>query len=107
MDKRSLLDIPEGWDASEEFFETLLDAGGIRIERIISKGHVTPAGKWYDQDTGEWVGVIQGEARLLFDNHKQLDLRAGDWLHIPAHRRHRVERTSAEPPCVWLAVHFG
>jgi cupin 2 domain-containing protein len=32
-------------------------------------------------------------------------LKAGDYLLIPAHCRHRVEYTSADPPCIWLAIH--
>jgi len=30
-------------------------------------------------------------------------LKAGDWIAIPAHSRHRVESTSAD--ALWLAVH--
>jgi cupin 2 domain-containing protein len=29
----------------------------------------------------------------------------GDHVHIPAHRRHRVEWTDPAQPTVWLAVH--
>ena len=29
---------------------------GLRIERIVSEGHVSPEGFWYDQDEPEWVG---------------------------------------------------
>jgi cupin 2 domain-containing protein len=32
-------------------------------------------------------------------------MKPGDWVEIPAHVRHRVESTQAEPPTVWLAVH--
>ncbi|NEO01320.1 MAG: cupin, partial [Moorea sp. SIO3I7] len=32
-------------------------------------------------------------------------LKPGDYLFIKAHQKHRVEYTSAEPPCIWLAVH--
>ncbi|MDS4068774.1 MAG: cupin, partial [Candidatus Competibacter sp.] len=30
----------------------------------------------------------------------------GDYLWIPAHRRHRVEWTSENPPAIWLALHL-
>jgi cupin 2 domain-containing protein len=43
---------------SEELFTTLLQAPGVRIERIISHGHHSPDGFWYDQPTGEWVIVL-------------------------------------------------
>jgi cupin 2 domain-containing protein len=31
----------------------------------------------------------------------------GDYLHIPAHLRHRVEWTAENEVTVWLAVHHG
>ena len=33
----------------DELFSTLLDAASVRIERIISHGHASPADFWYDQ----------------------------------------------------------
>ena len=41
----------------DEEFVDLLSRPGVRIERIVSRGHVTPEGKWYDQSEGEWVMV--------------------------------------------------
>ena len=40
-----------------ELFETLVETDAIHIERIISKGHSSPKGGWYDQDQNEWVLV--------------------------------------------------
>lgn len=86
---------------------TLLASGAMRLERIVSTGHVTPAGQWYDQDDDEWVIVLQGQARLRFDDDPEpLTLSPGDHLVIPAHRRHRVEWTDPEQPTVWLALHY-
>jgi cupin 2 domain-containing protein len=34
-------------------------------------------------------------------------MKPGDWVEIPAHVRHRVESTQADPPTVWLAVHLS
>ena len=49
---------------------------------------------------------MAGAARLHFaDGDLRFDLRPGDWVEIPAHARHRVEWTQADPPTVWLAVH--
>lgn len=80
----------------------------VRIERIVSTGHTTPAGQWYDQDEHEWVVVLQGAARLRFaDCEQPVPLQAGDHVLIPAHRQHRVEWTSSNGPTVWLAVFFG
>ena len=90
-----------------EHFDRLLPGGGVRLERVLSTGQVTPSGRWYDQDTDEWVALLQGEAELAFSDGLSVRLVAGDHLFIPAHRRHRVTYTSSEPPCVWLALHVA
>ena len=78
----------------------------MRIERIVSTGQASPPGFWYDQPDDEFVVLLAGAARLCFeDGDVTLDMKAGDWVEIPAHVRHRVERTQADPPTVWLAVH--
>ena len=86
----------------EEFVE-ILKSGQVKIERIVSEGHVSPAGFWYDQNEWEYVAVLQGNAELETLNGK-IWLNAGDWVMIPEHEKHRVSYTSSEPPCVWLAV---
>jgi cupin 2 domain-containing protein len=100
----SLLDRSAG-RTDRETVDLLLDRPGARIERIVSTGQTTPPGQWYDQPGDEWVALIAGSATLRFDDHSLVELAPGDWLLIPAHVRHRVEATSADPPCVWLAVH--
>lgn len=89
----------------EELFATLLDRPGLRIERIVSYGHASPEGFWYDQPQGEWVALLTGWAKLRFED-RVVELRPGDYLDIPAHTRHRVEATSSDEPAVWLAVHY-
>jgi cupin 2 domain-containing protein len=97
-------DLPEL--LSDEEFTTLLAAHKVRIERIVSHGHASPPGFWYDQDRSEWVIVLKGAARLRFeDQDRPVDLRPGDWLAIPVHRKHRVEWTTPDQPTIWLAVH--
>lgn len=88
-----------------EYFELLAVGQNLRIERIISTGHTTPAGEWYDQEQDEWVILLQGEAKLVYADGTDCYLKPGDHLLIPAHRRHRVDYTSTQPPCIWLAVH--
>jgi cupin 2 domain-containing protein len=88
-----------------EFFTTLLDTSRIRIERIVSFGHASPAGFWYDQAQHEWVMVLKGAARLSFEN-RVLEMKPGDFLNIPAHQKHRVEWTAPNEPTIWLAVHY-
>jgi cupin 2 domain-containing protein len=90
----------------EELFTPLLERENVRIERIVSKGHTTLPGHWYDQDQDEWVIVLQGNATLTYENGHQLAMKTGDYVLIPAHTRHRVAFTSREPPCIWLAVHI-
>ncbi len=95
-----LADLPA--PGAEEAFATLFSAPGCRIERIVSHGHASPPGFWYDQDEDEWVMLVQGAATLAFYDGRRLMLSAGDWVTIPAHCRHRVESTA--PTTVWLAV---
>ena len=92
----------------EEAFTTLVDRPGLRIERIVSTGRVIPEGQWYDQETDEWVLLVEGAARLRIEGESEDRLLAeGDWILLPAHCRHRVTWTRTElPPTVWLAVHF-
>jgi cupin 2 domain-containing protein len=92
----------------EELFQTLLERGGVRFERIVSSGQATPAGEWYDQAWDEWVLLLSGSAGLLLEGEPEpRDLLPGDWLLLPAHCRHRVEWTDPAGPTVWLAVHFA
>ncbi|MDG4559849.1 MAG: cupin domain-containing protein [Candidatus Competibacter sp.] len=89
-----------------EQFDLLLQTGACRLERIVSIGHATPPGEWYDQDGDEWVVLLQGQAELRFADEDTVRLlEPGDYVWIPAHRRHRVERTSHNPPAIWLALH--
>lgn len=91
-----------------ERFDPLVAARGIRVERIVSHGHATPPGEWLDQHWSEWVLVVSGSAGLRFEGEPAVrTLRAGDYVDIPAHRRHRVVWTDPGQPTIWLAVHYG
>lgn len=90
----------------DELVETIITAGQVRIERIVSQGHSSPDGFWYDQDQHEWVAVLQGAARLRFEDGI-VEMNRGDFIHIRAHQRHRVDWTSPDGPTIWLAVHYG
>jgi cupin 2 domain-containing protein len=100
------------WDGlpdrgSQETVDMLAEGMGVRIERIVSTGQVTPPGQWYDQDLHEWVVLLRGRAALSFEGSPDvLTLEPGDHVAIPAHRRHRVEWTDPSQPTVWLAVHY-
>jgi cupin 2 domain-containing protein len=82
----------------EEIKTVLFETNSCRVEKIILFGNPT---NWYDQNEGEWVSVIYGEAELAFED-KTLLLKQGDNLYIPAHERHKVLSTSN--PCVWLCI---
>jgi cupin 2 domain-containing protein len=98
-------DIPA--ELPEELVETLLGTPGLRIERIVSLGHASPGGSWYDQDSHEWVVLLVGAARLRFEGEEPIDLSPGMFVDIPARQRHRVEWTDPDRPTVWLAIHHG
>ncbi len=96
--------IPENLD--EEIFQQLVEGDSVRIERIISRGHSSPESGWYDQDMNEWVLVLKGEAILLLEDETPVNLKAGDFINIPAHKKHRVEWTDPDSETIWLAVHY-
>lgn len=97
----------------EELVEVLAESDGrARIVRLVSRGHSSPDGFWYDQSEHEWVALLSGSAVMSFENPGSgeitlVSLTPGDWIEIPPRTRHRVESTSAEEPAVWLAVHWG
>jgi cupin 2 domain-containing protein len=91
-----------------EHFAQLLSAPHVTIERIVSYGQSSPADFWYDQDRAEWVMLVRGSAAILLaDETVPRELKAGDYLHIPAHTRHRVVRTDPDQATIWLAVYYG
>ena len=90
----------------EERLETLLAGARFRVERIVSHGHASPPGFWYDQPGREWVVVLSGRARVRFEGEQALELGPGACLDIPARARHRVEWTDPDGPTVWLAIHY-
>jgi len=96
-------DIPD--PGAEEQFVELLARPGVRIARIVSQGHTSPPGYWYDQPEAEWIVVLEGEARLRFEDEPEARvLHPGDYVDIAPYRRHRVEWTHPDIPTVWLAV---
>jgi cupin 2 domain-containing protein len=99
----NIFNLTERVPRGEERVDDLVRTSDILIRRIVSNSHSTTAGTWYDQDRDEWVLLLRGKAILSYDDGATVDLKSGDYVFIPAHRRHRVERTS--DPCFWVAVH--
>ena len=94
-------------DTSLEQIEPLLESATVRIERIVSHGQSTAADDWYDQDENEWVVLLKGKATLRFaDDEELLTMHPGNFVHIPAHQRHRVESTAVNQPTIWLAIFY-
>jgi cupin 2 domain-containing protein len=90
----------------DEVVDCLVQGEKVKIERIISKGQPSPATGWYDQEKDEWVIVLKGEAVLSFENGKEVSLKAGSHINIPAHTKHKVIWTDPKTETVWLAVHY-
>jgi cupin 2 domain-containing protein len=91
----------------QELVEILVQTNHFHLERLVSGGQATPPGQWYDQETHEWVVLLSGAAGLLFEGESEiLMLTPGDYLLIPAHRRHRVAWTDPHHKTVWLALHY-
>lgn len=98
--------LPEG-EFSEELVNILAEKKpGVRVERIVSKGHCSPDGFWYDQEESELVFVLRGTGVLEFQSGQSTLMKKGDYVLIDPHEKHRVVSTSADEHCVWLAIFF-
>jgi cupin 2 domain-containing protein len=106
MSPKNLLDdIPAA--LPEELFTPLLEGNSFRIERIVSQGHASPPGFWYDQDDDEWFIVLEGCAVLEIEGFcETFELLRGSYMRVPAHTRHRVVWTDPSERTVWLAIHY-
>ena len=92
-------------DIPHELFQDILKTETFEIKRIVSKGHASPKGFWYDQDQNEWVILLTGRAGLLVEgNDTIIELTPGDHITIPAHQKHRVEWTDPDTETVWLEI---
>jgi cupin 2 domain-containing protein len=95
-------------DLPQEMSECLARGAGMKIERIVSKGHRSEPDFWYDQPENEWVLVLKGEATLRFqEGNRLVRLTEGMYVNIAAHEKHRVEWTREEVETVWLAVFYS
>jgi cupin 2 domain-containing protein len=98
------IQIPD--DFSVEKFNTIFEDNDLKIERIISNGHATAKNQWLEEDRDEWVLLLQGAAKLIFQERSNTaDLKPGDYIFIKAHTKHRVEWTDTEQKTIWLAVY--
>ena len=98
-------DLPE---SKKEIFEDIIDNKSFKLERIISRGQSSPDGDdWFNQDNDEWVILLKGSAGLKFEGEDEITvMQSGDYIHIPAHKRHKVEWTDKNQETIWLALHY-
>lgn len=90
----------------EEIFEKIIESKDFFLERIISGGHISPPNFWYDQEKNEFVMLLAGSAKVLYDDGTSFSLLPGDYIKIPAHQKHRVEETDKNQKTIWLALHY-
>jgi cupin 2 domain-containing protein len=104
----NMLSAPSQVQSATEWVCQLLDhTGRAELERIASPpGYSSPKGFWYDQTWDEWVLVVEGHAVLEFEDGDRLALEAGEYVMLPAGRKHRIASSSEESPTIWLALHL-
>jgi len=96
-------EIPDELD--NELVQVLQQSDNIKIQRIVSKGQVSPETGWYDQQQNEWVIVIKGEAVIAFEQ-TEVAMQAGSYINIPAHTKHKVSWTHPDIETIWLVVYY-
>jgi cupin 2 domain-containing protein len=91
----------------DEMSACLAQSKSMKIERIVSRGHRSAPGFWYEQQDNEWVLLVKGEAELRFEKENRVvHLTEGMYVNIPAHEKHRVEWTREGVDTIWLAVFY-
>lgn len=103
--QENIFSLPNTFNGIPEIFEKLHESEKIKIEKIVTNGAISSPGEWYDQDQDEWVLLLQGTASLEFKNGIIKELESGEYIFIPAHKKHRVLKTSAHLNCIWLTIH--
>jgi len=88
----------------EQFFE-LIKNDNIKIEKIVSNGQSSPINFWYEQKENEFVLLLKGNAILEYKD-KEVILKEGDFINIPAFTKHRVKYTNEKEPTIWLTIFY-
>lgn len=96
-------DIPQS--LPQESVNILAQSSNVKIERIVSRGHISPHNGWYEQSQDEFVLLVEGQAEITFES-SVTRLEKGDYLTIPAGVKHKVSFTSTIPDAIWLTVFF-
>lgn len=93
-------------DIKKEVFENIIENDKFKLERIISEAHASPPEFWYDQDKNEFVMLLKGSAQISFREGRNIILKPGDYIIIPANTEHRVDWTDEAEITIWLALHY-
>ena len=105
IEKNNIFDIKDIKVKNAEIFQNILSSKRIIIERIISSGQMTPNGIWLSEKTDEWVILLKGKAEISFRSGEKFNLEKGDYILIKSGTKHRVNYTSKNPECIWIAIH--
>jgi cupin 2 domain-containing protein len=97
---RGRLRPPADAPAAGERSDPIARLGRVSIHQILSGSLASPVD--FDQAHDEWVVVLAGGAVLQVGDER-VDLRAGDWILLPARVQHRLVET--QPGTSWLALH--
>ena len=90
----------------EEIFEEIIQGNSFKVKKIVSPYMPDGDTKWYMQEEKELVIILQGEAKLEFDNSRIISLKTGDYYLIDSLIKHRVAYTSNNPKTIWLTIYY-
>lgn len=83
--------------------ESLVETESVRIERVISAGHVASAP--CVQGVHEWLMLVSGGATIATEDEK-LELAPGDHIFIPANTKSQVLDTASFDKTIWIATYW-
>lgn len=86
-------------------FEILSDEPSYKAKKIT----IDPGGQLsyqsHTQRNEHWV-IISGSAQVTL-NEKAIDLKPGEFIHIPAGSKHRIKNTGTSEPLIFVEVQTG
>jgi|SRR3990172_9807156 len=94
-------DAPKNIDG--EFVKRVSLSKDITVEGIISS-ESNVRSEIYDQNEWEFVVLLEGYAKLEFEDGNQVEMRKGDYIHIPPHSKHRILKTDKDTK--WLCMFY-
>jgi len=83
---------------AEEELTQLLRVPAVRVERIVSHGHASPPGFWYDENQAEWVLLLQGARSRIRARGRTHTARTGRSCQHPGARTPSRRMDRSGPP---------